>query len=207
MLRIDRNVPVRITLERIPASGNQAEVVSAAIEAGAPNRRCTRRQPAAGQRATPCFVAHPTRRLIRLRIPAWQALLDLSPRTLPGDGLRPTCGSSELHPLLQATRSSPEDCGRFTDVNKRQSRGNQNRVEATAPRVRFGELCRRASVADPPTWASRLLRWFYRLFWDLYLACFGIYNLACIEEVFLDFEAPCFDRHHPVQRLEILVAL
>ena len=32
MLRIDRSVPVRITLERVPASGNQAEVISAAME-------------------------------------------------------------------------------------------------------------------------------------------------------------------------------
>ena len=71
MFGIDRNVPVRVALERVPAGGNRTGIVGTAIEgAHRIDAALVCNQERTGHaRRTPCLVAHPSRLFVRRRDP------------------------------------------------------------------------------------------------------------------------------------------
>ena len=88
MLGIDRNVPLRVGLERVPAGGNRARIVGAAIEwAHRIDAALARNEKRTGHaRRTPCLVAHAARLLVGSCDPPSERRRALRPRKLPDEG-------------------------------------------------------------------------------------------------------------------------
>ena len=138
MLRIDRSVPVRITLERIPPSGNQAEVMSAAmkpahrIDAALAGNQRREGQPHASSlipRADSSVSAYP---------PGKRCSIFHRERFRRGyDPHVAVVTAPFWYRLLGHLRKTEADSPTSISVNRA---AISNRVEATAPRVRFGEL-------------------------------------------------------------------
>src|SRR6476646_1119848 len=102
MFGIDRDVPIRIALEWVPAGGHRTRIVGAAIErAHRIDAALVRNQERTGQAcATPCLVAHAARLLVGSRDPPGErrALFDReSLLDKGGDAQDLRCGYDHAH--------------------------------------------------------------------------------------------------------------